>query len=105
MLMLKPLPFPRPRSSVPPRPQRLPRGKKVTIAAAFICSDGVVMCADTQETIPGYTKVDVTKIRVNKTNGYALLITGAGDSHLIETAGQAIEKAFEDEFDPASFVS
>jgi 20S proteasome alpha/beta subunit len=72
----------------------------VTIAAGFVCFDGIVMCADTQETISGYTKRSATKIRLQKENGYALLITGAGDSHLIDIAAQSIEKAFELEFSP-----
>jgi hypothetical protein len=36
----------------------------MTIAAGFCCSDGVVLCADTQFTIPGGSKYPESKLRV-----------------------------------------
>src|SRR5258708_3371142 len=44
-----------------PKPKRLSR-HPVTILAAFKCSDGVVLCADTQETVE-YTKTHVPQLR------------------------------------------
>lgn len=107
MLMLKPLPFPRPRPFVPPRHKRLPRGKRVTIAAAFSVEDGIVLCADTQEVIPGYTKNRTTKIRESLTfdHEFGLLMVGAGDSDLIEAAMQSIEKTVETERDSSEHFS
>jgi 20S proteasome alpha/beta subunit len=100
MLMLKPLLFPPPKPFVPPRPKRLPRGKRLTIAAGFVCNDGLVLCADTQEVIPGYTKNEVNKIRMWKDSGLCIAITGAGDTELIENAGQLIETALTDAYSP-----
>lgn len=61
---LKPLPLKaRPR----PKPLRLPRGKAVTIAAGFRFNDGVVLCADTQETVL-HAKSAVPKLRIEPFN-------------------------------------
>src|SRR5258708_11268684 len=100
MLMLKPLPFPRPRPFVPPKAKRLPRGKRVTIAAGFVCEDGLLLCADSQEVISGYTKNEVDKVRMWKDQGLCIAITGAGDTELIEYAGKLIETAITDEYSP-----
>jgi hypothetical protein len=37
--------------------------KAMTIAAGFRCKDGVVLCADTEVTIPGWLKFRGSKIR------------------------------------------
>lgn len=62
MVLLRhaPIPFPRPR----PKPERLPRRKAVTIAAGLLCDDGVVICADTEETITEERKYKTDKITV-----------------------------------------
>jgi 20S proteasome alpha/beta subunit len=88
-------PFPKlyvylPRTS--PR-QRLPERKHMTIAAGFLCNDGLVLCADTRETIPGYVKSDTEKMVMLKFPLYNLAITGAGDSDLIEMLGEEIADA------------
>jgi 20S proteasome alpha/beta subunit len=70
----------------------------VTIAAGFVCMDGIVLCADTQEVIAGYTKNETEKIREYKDQGLCIAITGAGDTELIETAGQLIENALTEEY-------
>ncbi len=47
-MLTKPKPLPKePRS----KPKRLPKRKVVTIAAGFQCAEGVIICADSQETI------------------------------------------------------
>ena len=58
----------------------------MTIAAALLCTDGVVVCADTNQEVPNFTKVNQGKIRsfVNGKDGY--VFTGAGDADLIEFA-------------------
>lgn len=40
------------------------RKKKMTIAAGFCCSDGVVLCADTQYTVPASMKYPESKLRM-----------------------------------------
>ena len=87
----KPHPFPRPRRFVFPKPQRLPRSKRLTIAAAFPCKDGAVICADTQEIIPGYVKTDTEKMTVIAGTHFNIAFTGAGDSDLIEMTVQEMD--------------
>src|SRR5260370_38459093 len=48
--------FPKPRAEFRPKSKRLPKEKLMTIAAGFPCY-GLVLCADTQETITGYAIV------------------------------------------------
>jgi 20S proteasome alpha/beta subunit len=81
-------------------PKRLPRNRKLTIAAGFVCVDGVILCADTQETISGYTKNETEKIRLFKDQGLCVAITGAGDSELIETVSPLIENALFGDYSP-----
>src|SRR5277367_974521 len=100
MLALKPPPHPRLFS--PPRPRRLPRGKRVTIAAGFSCFDGIILCADTQEVIPGYTKNETDKIRQWKDNGLCIATAGSGDSELIEALSQRIEDALTNTYLPTA---
>ncbi len=59
----------RPKKKIPQRPQKpyiAPRkGKRsVTIVAGFCCTDGVVLCADTQITVPGSMKYPESKLRM-----------------------------------------
>jgi 20S proteasome alpha/beta subunit len=96
MLMLKPLPLP----DSKPRIKRLPRSKKVTIAAGFVCYDGMILCADTQEVIPGYTKNETEKIREWKDRGLCIAIAGAGDTELIEALSQRIESKLTGGYSP-----
>jgi hypothetical protein len=53
----------RPSVYVPNLPP-FPRSTAVTIAAGFKCTDGVVLCADTQETVGDYKKRNAVKITV-----------------------------------------
>jgi hypothetical protein len=46
-----------------PKPKRLPERKAVTIIAGFKCPEGVVLCADTQETVGEISKRNVPKLR------------------------------------------
>lgn len=58
----------------------------MTIAIGFRCKDGVILCADTQETFDG-TKRNVPKLVVkNSTNDHPLVlaVAGAGDGPLID---------------------
>jgi hypothetical protein len=44
------------------KPERLPARKTVTIVAGFKCQEGIVICADSQETVPGLLKRNVPKL-------------------------------------------
>lgn|ERR1039458_4352482 len=69
-------PFPKP--SLPQsKAKRLLRRKAVTIVAGFRCSRGIVLCADTQETV-GVAKRHVPKLRFEKFTG-ALKALGGSD--------------------------
>ncbi len=46
------------------KPVRFPKRRSVTIAAGFKCTDGIVLCADTQETVGDYKKRNRAKITV-----------------------------------------
>jgi hypothetical protein len=68
------------------------QGKPMTIAAAFPCKDGLILCADTQETITGYVKTNTQKIRVMQGPHYSMVFTGAGDADLFEMTVDEIDK-------------
>jgi 20S proteasome alpha/beta subunit len=51
----------------------------VTIAAGFRCTDGVVLCADTEVSIPGWLKFPGSKIRMNMKLPSQPVFTFAGD--------------------------
>jgi 20S proteasome alpha/beta subunit len=52
----------------------------MTIAAGYLCNDGVILCADTQETIQGYVKTSTQKITVFEGNSCTVAFAGAGDN-------------------------
>ena len=63
----------------------------MTIAAGFVCSDGVILCADTEETAGvGYVKVPLEKVRTLEDSDCTLAITGTGNSALLEMAMEQI---------------
>jgi len=66
----------------------------VTIAAGFCCQDGIVLCADTQETIPGYLKSSTQKLFRYELDHLTASFTGSGDSILIDMEVQEIVEAF-----------
>jgi len=87
--MTKPLP------SVPhPKPKRLPERRAVTIVAGVRSLSGIVLCADTQETVSQLSKRHVPKLRfeptisginlVNKPEHLAAAFCGAGDGPWID---------------------
>ena len=59
-MRLKPPPYRIPR----PEPERPSRGNLVTIAAGILCEDGMVLCADTEETISEGRKAQASKLRM-----------------------------------------
>ncbi len=68
MRVLKPLPHPKPK----PEPKRLPQVKAMTIAAGFMCSDGIILCADSEHSD------EITKFQRSKVFrfGKNLMLTG-----------------------------
>ena len=67
----------------------------MTIAAGFVCMEGIVLGADSEEVIPGYTKNRTEKIKQLGIDDPELTIamTGAGDSELIEKNYEIIIEA------------
>jgi hypothetical protein len=65
----------------------------MTIAAGFYCTDGLVLCSDTQETITGYAKVNTQKMTQIETPLYNTVFTGSGDSGLIDMTVQLMDQA------------
>lgn len=63
----------------------------MTLIAAFRCGDGVVLCADSQETrdIPerGSYRVNVDKLERRDAGEYDVVIGGAGDGPLVDSFG------------------
>jgi 20S proteasome alpha/beta subunit len=61
----------------------------MTIAIGLMCRDGIVLCADTQETY-GNFKWSVEKLVIDVTHGFPLLIAGAGFGPAIDAATERI---------------
>lgn len=76
----------------------------MTIAAGFVCMDGIVLCADTQESIPGYTKHSTDKIDRWEDENLTFAITGSGDSEIIQTVAQHIIEAGRREYTPNNYL-
>jgi hypothetical protein len=91
---LKP-PYPRPNL------KRLPMGKIVTIAAGILCTDGMVLCTDTEHTITEDRKTQWTKMRYwdmfyrmddGKETRLGFAIAGAGHGPWITAFIQGIDR-------------
>ncbi len=71
----------------------------MTLIAAFKCSDGYVVCADSQETV-GYRRVSRQKITPKKLGNFELAIGGSGDNGpLIDAVVHQIESKIESSAD------
>lgn len=64
------------------------KNRRVTLIAAFKCDQGVVICADSQETVDipgrGSFRVSVDKIKPQLAGEYEVALGGAGDAHLVD---------------------
>src|SRR5438105_9897981 len=88
-------PFPKPHKIIPwPKPLRLPKRKRVTLIAGFCCQDGIVLCADAQETVDDI-RVATQKIEPKLLGNYDFAIGGSGDGDLIDAAVNSIEEIVE----------
>ena len=60
----------------------------MTLIAAIRCADGVVLCADSQETVDiperGQYRVQVNKIQPQDAGNYQVVIGGSGDGPLVD---------------------
>lgn len=87
---------PKPRQTFPPKPRRIPERKRMTIALGILASDGVVVAADSQETVQGYWKRREGKIAAISTREGSVLVSGAGRAGYADSLGQAILELFLD---------
>jgi hypothetical protein len=94
MPFLKPLPHPSPK----PAPERLPKVKAMTVAAGFLCSDGIILCADSEH---ADDKAKFQRPKVFRLDDKGLLLTGAGTSSYIKMAFDKLCDEYTDTF-PAS---
>lgn len=71
----------------------------MTIAAGYVCDSGIVLCADTQETIQGYTKNTARKLIAFTCPGFNLVFAGSGDNatQIDETAHEIAARMIVDE--------
>lgn len=60
-------------------PKRLGQRRRMTLIAAFKCSDGAVICADSQETIGSYRR-SVQKIEPMDCGNFQIAIGGSGEN-------------------------
>jgi hypothetical protein len=90
---------------LPKPPLRLPRRKRMTLIAAWRCQDGIVVHADTQESVPVWQGVDaagndiyvgyrktVLKIEPRQTGHYNFILAGGGNASLIESFIVCLER-------------
>jgi hypothetical protein len=72
-----------------PKPRRLSEQTRMTIVAGFKCTDGIVLCADSQETINSYLKVSVPKLvtrphEFKAGDKYRTAFVGAGNGPFVD---------------------
>jgi len=79
--MIRALPKPRPIISAQ-KPNRLPKGKAVSIGLGFRCDRGVVLCSDTQITWKGRHKAHESKLFYLSGHDWTMASVYAGDPHL-----------------------
>jgi len=63
----------------------------LTIAAGFLCKDGIVMCADSQETAGDY-KFPLEKLVSGVDSWTEVVIAGSGIGHLVDAAARRITR-------------
>lgn len=102
---------PKPRPDL--KPKRLAERNRMTAILGMNCNDGILMLADTEETLlGGAAKSECDKLfrfifPIGKkpiVGGGTVITGGAGDSHLIESANQELKKIFRTAIDPDTEV-
>lgn len=76
----------------PPKPKPLPKRRTVTIAAGILCEDGVLVCADSEMTLHTMKSND-PKVDWVLHDSVRVIMTGAGDAHLLRYVVQQCRKA------------
>jgi hypothetical protein len=86
--------LPKPLPSIP-KPRRLPARKHMTIAAGFICTDGIVLAADTKEVYSNSNDhTYVHKLDVIDSPKCSGALAGAGYSYPVEYVTSKIKDLF-----------
>jgi len=75
-----------------PEPARLRKRKRVTIIAAFQCTDGLLMCADSEQTLSSESKSQMRKIFISGHSFGKVAIGAAGDGSLIDYVQQRLHR-------------
>jgi 20S proteasome alpha/beta subunit len=86
--------------------RRVPKRRRpMTVAAGYICDYGIILCADTQETIAGFVKTSTEKITVFEGQKHTAALAGAGNNAVqIEMIIQEICDELRDD-EPKSFTA
>ncbi|CAN5857331.1 hypothetical protein BH18ACI4_BH18ACI4_08710 [soil metagenome] len=66
------------------QPQRLGKRKRVTVIAGFQCRNGLLLCADSEQSLSSESKSQVRKLTTETGYNCAIAIGGAGDGDLID---------------------
>ena len=82
--MIKTSPKPLPSIIPHPKRERLPKGRAVTIGMGFRCSDGIVVCADTQITWQGHKDYEC-KVYYLSGHDWTMASVYAGSPHLMKS--------------------
>ncbi|MBZ5663396.1 MAG: hypothetical protein LAO30_02220 [Acidobacteriia bacterium] len=76
----------------------------MTIAAGYLCDTGVIICADTQESIQGFVKTSTEKVKLFSGSSYTVAFAGAGGNSVqIDMVVQEICDELKEE-EPPSLV-
>jgi 20S proteasome alpha/beta subunit len=88
---------PEPRLVPRANPERLRKRKAVTIAIGVLCSDGIVLAADTQESVDEYSKISRPKVfQLSLADDRVkAVLAGAGDSVFIDALRGKLESALD----------
>lgn len=76
-----------------PKQERLTERKAVTIGVGFLCTDGIVLCADRQITDSGGFKYEERKIFRSLTKEYSLIYSYAGQPDTAKVIFQRLRDA------------
>jgi 20S proteasome alpha/beta subunit len=82
--MIRTLPKQLRRPSPRQRPERLPKGRTVTTGMGFRCSDGIVVCADTQITWKGHKDYECKVCHLSG-HDWTIASVYAGSPHLMKS--------------------
>jgi 20S proteasome alpha/beta subunit len=73
----------------------------MTVGIGFVCSDGIVMCADSEESIGCIAKTSTGKIETLTQDGLSVGVIGSGDAGLGTMARQRLIRALAKTINPS----